>query len=289
MKAARDLRRDPPAHFRCVSRAASPLGAPLIEQVWTVEAARCSASVEAALPDGAAELYFNLGPIGRLQLRDGGALPSLAPSLGWVLGPRAGTVLVAKETRDCAIVGVRLQPGVAALLLGVPAAELAGRLTDLEDLVGRGKVAEVVDRLAGAGSVAARLGHVERAVVGWCGAPHDVVRVSTLVRRVAASGAGSIRGVADELGMSHRRVIDLCRRAVGLTPKRLQRVGRLRSILERAHGSERPSWAGLAAECGFVDQAHLIHEFRALAGMTPSAYLTGRMAVGVGFVRHRAA
>ena len=27
----------------------------------------------------------------------------------------------------------------------------------------------------------------------------------------------------------------------------------------------------LAADCGFVDQAHLTHEFQAFAGMTPQA------------------
>jgi AraC-like DNA-binding protein len=32
-------------------------------------------------------------------------------------------------------------------------------------------------------------------------------------------------------------------------------------------------WAGLAAEWGYADQAHLIREFRAMAGVTPADYV----------------
>ena len=32
-------------------------------------------------------------------------------------------------------------------------------------------------------------------------------------------------------------------------------------------------WAGLATEWGYADQAHLIREFHAMAGVTPRDYL----------------
>jgi len=38
-----------------------------------------------------------------------------------------------------------------------------------------------------------------------------------------------------------------------------------------------PDWADLALEGGFYDQSHLVNEFRALCGVTPTEFL-GRTA-----------
>jgi AraC-like DNA-binding protein len=46
----------------------------------------------------------------------------------------------------------------------------------------------------------------------------------------------------------------------------------IRSVGQKAE----VDWAGMAATCGYHDQAHLIHEFRAFSGLTPAAYLMKR-------------
>ena len=58
---------------------------------------------------------------------------------------------------------------------------------------------------------------------------------------------------------------------VGLTPKRFARLLRFQRVI--AHAARgRADWARVAADCGYYDQSHLVHEFRALSGLTPSAY-----------------
>jgi AraC-like DNA-binding protein len=58
---------------------------------------------------------------------------------------------------------------------------------------------------------------------------------------------------------------------VGVSPKQFARIVRFQRALRVAkHGA---SWSTVATEAGYYDQAHLIAEFRELAGTTPAAFL----------------
>ena len=97
--------------------------------------------------------------------------------------------------------------------------------------------------------------------VGWA-----VRELETPERRV--------RDLVAESGMSKRRFVNTFRQNVGLSPKQFQRVRRLRRALHALERGTASAEAALAA--GYYDQAHLIHEFQALAGMSPSAYIRRR-------------
>ncbi|MCY1141740.1 helix-turn-helix domain-containing protein [Actinoplanes sp. Pm04-4] len=79
--------------------------------------------------------------------------------------------------------------------------------------------------------------------------------------------------VAARAGVSERRLRTLFTRDVGLSPKHVARIGRLRTVLTLA-GTR--GWAAVADDAGFFDQAHMISDFRALMGVPPAAYLNGR-------------
>ena len=81
------------------------------------------------------------------------------------------------------------------------------------------------------------------------------------VRRFAAENDKIIQGFTE---------------AVGVPPKlflRLQRFERLRAgIFPERH----VDWCETAQRYGYYDQPHMIRDFHAFAGMTPSAYLATR-------------
>ncbi|MDQ3518428.1 MAG: AraC family transcriptional regulator, partial [Gemmatimonadota bacterium] len=81
-----------------------------------------------------------------------------------------------------------------------------------------------------------------------------------------------VRDVVSETGYSHRRFIQLFLRAVGLKPKVFCRIIRFQRMLERLDRSPSSSWAGLALNSGYSDQAHFNREFREFAGVSPSQY-----------------
>ncbi|MEU8419738.1 AraC family transcriptional regulator [Micromonospora sp. NPDC048835] len=79
----------------------------------------------------------------------------------------------------------------------------------------------------------------------------------------------------DEFAARHdvpvRRLQRLFLEYVGVGPKWVIRRYRLQEAVEQAAGGPL-SWADLAADLGYSDQAHLVRDFTAVAGVSPAAY-----------------
>ena len=98
-------------------------------------------------------------------------------------------------------------------------------------------------------------------------------RVASAVACARGSPTRPIAELADELGISHGHLDREFGRIVGLSPRVLSRVLRLRALvaLDR-RATARSGWTALASELGWFDQAHLIRDFRRFTGVTPGEY-----------------
>jgi AraC-like DNA-binding protein len=67
------------------------------------------------------------------------------------------------------------------------------------------------------------------------------------------------------------------RNEVGLSPKAFCRIRRFNEVLRHIERLATIDWLDVALSCGYFDQAHFNHDFRAFAGLSPSAYLRDRM------------
>ena len=87
----------------------------------------------------------------------------------------------------------------------------------------------------------------------------------------------TVETLATRTGESLRSLQRLFKEYVGVSPKWVIRRYRLHELLERLHARQQdnqpPEFAQLALELGYSDQAHLIRDFRNLAGYTPTEYL----------------
>jgi AraC-like DNA-binding protein len=59
---------------------------------------------------------------------------------------------------------------------------------------------------------------------------------------------------------------------VGVGPKWVIKRRRLHEAVQRMEAGEPVDWPGLARELGYFDQAHFIHDFKAMVGRTPAEY-----------------
>ncbi|MFB9674852.1 helix-turn-helix domain-containing protein [Streptosporangium vulgare] len=78
------------------------------------------------------------------------------------------------------------------------------------------------------------------------------------------------------MAVSERHLRDLIRDGIGVPPKRIERIARVRRVL--AHGGTHAEpWSHLAATTGYYDQSHMGAEFRTLRGVPPTAFFAGRL------------
>jgi len=57
-----------------------------------------------------------------------------------------------------------------------------------------------------------------------------------------------------------------------MRPKLFCRVQRFQRALDFVRKAPAPDWADIAAACGYFDQSHLIHDFQAFSGLSPTEY-----------------
>ncbi len=209
--------------------------------VWT----RTESAVEdvRVLPDGCMDLIWtNTGEL-------------------FVAGPDTVAYLHAAEPGRV-LTGLRFAPGVAPVVLGVAANELADGRVNLDQLWRPAEVREVADRLA-----TSRLpGRVLEAVADERLRDRETAGLATLREVVRLLRARrSVQSVAGAVGISERQLRRLSIEAFGYGPKTLARILRAQRAIALARTGE--ALADVAFRAGYADQAHLARDIRALAGV----------------------
>jgi AraC-like DNA-binding protein len=250
------------------TRPRSPALTPFVEQLGFYEGS-LRHTRERGLPTGTMQLLVNLHA-DRLRSYHGDSL-DVERSTGGAALQGAHAQPIGMDTADQrAIAWVSFRPGGALPFFPATPVAVSGALVDLDALWSRRDGALLRERLLEARTAAAKLRVLEAELLRHAVRPLDPDPAIDFA--VAAFERGTaVATVTDRLGLTSKRFVTTFSEAVGLRPKRFARVRRFQRLLGSA-GAERPDWARLAAEYGFFDQAHLINDFRAHAGMCPTAY-----------------
>ena len=163
--------------------------------------------------------------------------------------------------------GVRFRPGMARSFLRIPAGELTDSVIPLDDLLGR-SAREFERRLSNAHSSSEAALILAASLPAPANAPNAVQR--TIAALAATHGLADLDRFSRAANLSPRQFRRRCLEESGLTPKHLCRILRFRRALNLG-SRHKQDWAGIAAETGYFDQAHLIRDFREFTGQTPMA------------------
>ncbi|GAB3740664.1 AraC family transcriptional regulator [Microlunatus parietis] len=162
------------------------------------------------------------------------------------------------------VCGIRLRPGAAGTVLGLPAAELRDQLVPVEHVWQRSGP-ELAATMAEA-DAERRLAILTEAVLVRRGAPDPVVVQAAT--KLAEPGV-RVSAAAADLGLSERQLNRRLLHAVGYGPKMLARVARLRRLI----AADEPSLALRALAAGYASQAHMNEEVRRLTGDSAGRFL----------------
>jgi AraC-like DNA-binding protein len=242
---------------------------------WTLDQSADEGAEEKIVPDGCMEVVFHLAERMPRRFADGSVVEQ---PRSFVVGQLRGHVTLVPEGR-IETLGIRLRPGGAFLLLGVPLDELVEESLPLEVLAPE-LFADVEERVANARGWAERVRTLDHVLHARLAPQLGASDASGLAERVAdwivrSGGALTVDALAARTGASRRTLERHFRREVGLGPKRLARIVRFQRAFERLGETPRPGWTAIAADCGYADQSHLVRDFREFTGEAPTAFLEG--------------
>ena len=174
---------------------------------------------------------------------------------------------------DMAIWGIRFWPGAGQALLGIAPKAVRNHFLGASEVLSDGVFVDLMEALRGARDQESTARGFDRWLrdLAADSPTLDAAVMSAVFRLISSGGQERIGDIAEGVGLSPRQFRRRFQKLVGLSPKELARIRRFRSsAIEAVAGSE--SWVGLAVDHGYADQAHLVHEYQRLIGLTPGNF-----------------
>lgn len=246
-----------------------------VESIWYARG-RVPYRRERIAPTGSTVGLIVLGdPI--CQTPDDGRGGEVCARNGLIVGPHDRPI-VNEPTGETFAVGIVTTPIGCEAVFGVPPSHIRGSVALLEDHWDdaeplRGRMLEASGPDAMIGLVQAHLSESTPTV------DRRLERCERAVALLEEDPSRSVASIAEQLDVSHGYLDREFTRVVGLTPRSLARLLRVRRLLESLDVHATQDWSDLAIDLGWFDQAHLIRDFRRHTGVTPTRYIEAQRSV----------
>ncbi|HEX5230352.1 MAG TPA: helix-turn-helix domain-containing protein [Bryobacteraceae bacterium] len=218
-------------------------------------------------------LVFHLADVSGSDLLDRRTGKIVATPPVGIQGPqsfRAADALWKGRFRDFA---VAFRPTGFYRLFGTPMNELTDQVVEALQLLGAG-VRQLHESLQGVAGLDTMALLTEDFLRGWLprARPFHPVQVAAS-QVIARHGQVTVDHLARALNLSGRQLERGFLEQVGIPPKLYCRISRLTYALRLKEATPQRTWTELTYLAGYFDQNHMIKDFRALAGTSPSEFV----------------
>ncbi|NOS93460.1 MAG: helix-turn-helix transcriptional regulator [Cyclobacteriaceae bacterium] len=100
--------------------------------------------------------------------------------------------------------------------------------------------------------------------------------VTQIIHSQAIDESANVWGVAHNLKISERSLERKFKIAIGVTPKKLQRIARFEKALQLLTQTRYSQLTELAHHLNYSDQSHFINDFRQFSGITPYEFVKNK-------------
>ena len=246
----------PPAH---------PLR-PYVRGIWKISNA-APGHGERIMPRAVVDVLFPLS--GQVLVAPGGPrTPPILADTPFVVGVQSRAVTTATAGRTT-LLGVSLRAEMARAVLPLPAREISD--TVVEAALVLDDAGRIFERLSAAGSFGDQCAVLLQWLLDRLKPDRRIDAVGHACGMLARTPTEArARDAAKSLSVSPRHVRRLLLDHIGMTPQdyiRLRRFNRALALMASTR-----SLTAIAQDAHYYDQAHLCHDFQAIAGMSPREY-----------------
>ena len=224
------------------------------------------------LPDGTINIIFELSGVPKYIFDNTSKIEIQECRDIWFSGVLKEYITISAHAEEMMV--VVFKPGAGFPLTHKEASIYTNKVTPAEQVFGK-SITALHAKLKAHSSPEEKFMEIENWLSGQLRADDFYVNIvrQAVVSIQNASSEISISELANKSGYSQKQFIELFKKYIGVTPKQLHRIVRFNEILSAIEKKENILWAGVAADCGYFDQAHFIKDFQSFSGLNPKEYL----------------
>ena len=246
---------------------------PWVRMLWYCHAPQVAFGRERVLPNGCIQIVLNLHGDSLTDCGDDGTASGRLDR-AIVVGARGRYEVI--DTSDLAeLAGIVVRPGGFGRFFRERADLFFEQSIPLDNIW---RDPRVVNDLCEAVSPAEKLKRLEQLLINLLRG--DICRSDLVDQAIYLFRRRrlNVAECAHSVGVSERRLSQVFREEVGISPKMWCRIHRFQAATRALHAGVDIPWSELALRCGYYDQSHFANDFRAFSGIDPTTYsaLRGR-------------
>lgn len=181
-----------------------------------------------------------------------------------LIGPRTKAISVNRKKRSRSLI-FKLPGPIFHQVIGIPIQKLTDRSYDAADIIGTQFQEEAISLIQTEQYEKLSTAFIPKNTL------NNQEKVAGFLLHTAINSPNHIKvaQLAKQLGWSSRYLRKIAQKHLGMSPKMVQKIGRLQHSLAIKMQNTPITYSHLAIEAGYYDQSHMIADYQTLLGHSP--------------------